>query len=192
MSIPQDKLRLFAGNLLPSAGEYQIDPVHTFSEFGVQHIVVGQVRGRFDSVSGKIKIAEDPLLSTIEFTADTSSVNTHHKDRDADLRSPRFFDVEKYPTLTFSSTSIKTEPKGKLLVDGNLTIRGVTRQVSLEVKFSGTIQDPWGNTRAAFQAKTRLNRQDFELLADLERETGGFPVGKDVRIKVSVEALLRK
>lgn len=82
MANPQEKLRLFAGNLFPATGEYMIDPVHTFAEFGVQHIVVGQVRGRFDSVSGKIKIADDPLLSTIEFTTDTSTINTHHKDRD--------------------------------------------------------------------------------------------------------------
>jgi polyisoprenoid-binding protein YceI len=192
MANPKDKSRLVAGNLLPAAGEYQIDPVHTFAEFTAQHLIVGQVRGCFDSVSGKIKMAEDPLLSTIEFTADTSTINTHHKDRDADLRSPRFFDVEIYPTLTFSSTSIKTEPKGKLLVEGNLTLRGVTRQISMDVRFTGIVEDTWGNTRAAFQAKTRLNRQDFGLLADLERETGGFPVGKDVRIEVTVEAILRK
>jgi polyisoprenoid-binding protein YceI len=192
MANPQDKSRLFAGNLFPTIGEYVIDPVHTFAEFGVQHILVGLVLGRFDSVSGKIKIAEDPLLSTVEFTADTSTVSTHNKDRDADLRSPRFFDVEKYPTLTFSSTAIKTEPKGKLLVEGDLTLRGVTRQVSLEVRFTGIVQDPWGNTRTAFQAKTRLNRQDFGFMADLERETGGFPVGKDIKIRVAVEAVMKK
>ena len=192
MANSQDKSRLFAGNLLPAAGEYQIDPVHTFAEFGVQHIVVGQVRGRFDSVSGKIKIAEDPLLSTIEFTIDTSSINTHHKDRDADLRSTRFFDVEKYPSMTFVSTGIRTEPKGQFLVEGNLTLREVTRKVSLNVRFSGIVDDPWGNTRVAFQAKTRLNRKDFGLLADLERETGGLPVGNDVKVKVAVEALLKK
>jgi polyisoprenoid-binding protein YceI len=188
----QDKSRIFAGNLLPAAGDYQIDPVHTFAEFTAQHLIVGQVRGRFDSVSGKIKIAEDPLLSSVEFIADTSSVNTHHNDRDADLRSSRFFDVEKYPTLTFGSTDIKTEPTGQLLVEGNLTMRGVVRPVCLEVLFFGIVQDPWGNTRAAFQAKARLNRLDFGLLADLGRETGGFPVAKDVRIKIAVEAILKK
>jgi polyisoprenoid-binding protein YceI len=192
MAIPQDKMRLFAGNLLPLTGEYQIDPVHTFAEFAAQHLIVGQVHGRFDSVSGEIKIDDDPLLSTIEFTADTSTINTHHKDRDADLRSSRFFDVEKYPTLTFSSTGIKTSSKGKLLVEGNLTLRGVTRHVSMDVRFTGIVEDTRGNTRVAFQAKTRLNRQDFGLSADLERETGGYPVGKDVRIKVAVEAILRK
>jgi polyisoprenoid-binding protein YceI len=192
MANPQDMSCLFAGNLLPAIGEYVIDPVHTFAEFGVQHVVVGQVRGRFDSVSGKIKITDDPLASTIEFSADTSTINTHHKDRDADLRSPRFFDVEKYPALTFSSTGIKTEPGGRLLVEGNLTTRGVTKQILLEVRFFGIVKDPWGNMRVAFQAKTRLNRKDFGLLADLERETGGLPVGNDVIVKVAVEALLNK
>jgi polyisoprenoid-binding protein YceI len=188
----QQKSRLFAGNLWPSAGEYQIDPVHTFAEFGVQHIVVGQVRGRFDSVSGKIKVADDPLLSTIEFTADTTSINTHHPDRDADLRSARFFDVEKYPSLIFVSTAIKTEPRGRLSIDGDLTLRGATRQISLNLRLSGIVEDPWGNTRAAFLVKTRLNRQDFGLLADLERETGALPIGRDVEIRIAVEAILKK
>ena len=95
MAMPQNKSRVFLGNLLPTAGEYQIDPVHTFAEFAVQHLIVGLVLGRFDLVSGKIKIAEDPLLSTVEFNIDTASINTHHPARDADLRSPRFFDVER-------------------------------------------------------------------------------------------------
>jgi polyisoprenoid-binding protein YceI len=192
MANPKDKSRLFAGNLLPAAGEYQIDPVHTFTEFTAQHLIVGLVWGRFDSVSGKIKIAEDPLLSSIEFNIDTSSVNTHHKDRDADLQSPRFFDAEKYPSMTFISAGIKTEPKGQFAVEGDLTMRGMMRRVSLDVRFIGLVEDPWGNTRAAFQAKTRLNRHDFGFMADLEQETGGFPIGKDMRIKIAAEAILKK
>ncbi len=94
--------------------------------------------------------------------------------------------------MTFNSTIIKTEPQGKMLVEGDLTLREVTRHVSVEVRFTGMAEDPWGNTRAAFQAKTRLNRKDFGLLADLERETGGLPVGNDITIKVTVEALLQK
>jgi len=94
--------------------------------------------------------------------------------------------------MTFVSTGIKTEPKGRFTVDGNLTLRGVTRPVSLAVVFSGIVDDPWGNTRAAFQAKTSLNRKDFGLVADLDRETGGLLVGKDVRIKMAIEALLKK
>ena len=130
--------------------------------------------------------------SAVDFNIDTSSISTHHKDRDADLRSPRFFDVEKFPSMTFVSTGIKTEPKGQFLVEGNLTLREVIRKVCLNVRFSGVFDDPWGNTRVAFQAKTRLNRNDFGLLADLERETGGLPEGNDVIVKVAVEALLKK
>ena len=130
MAKPQEKSRVFLGNLLPAVGEYQIDPIHTFTEFAVQHILVGQVQGRFNLVSGKIRITDDPLLSTIEFIVDTASVDTHHPDRDTDLRSPRFFDVEKYPRMTFISTGIKTEPKGQFIVEGNLTLRGVTQQVT--------------------------------------------------------------
>jgi polyisoprenoid-binding protein YceI len=192
MEKPNQFSRVFNGNLLPIAGEYNIDPVHSFTEFTVQHLIVGQVRGRFDSISGKIRIAEDPLLSSIEVTIDNTSISTHNKDRDADLRGPRFFDVEKFPQMTFLSSAIMAEPKGRFTVDGTLNMHGVSRPVSLSVIFSGIVEDPWGFTRAAFQAKTKLNRKDFGLLADLERETGGRPVGKDVTVKLSIEALLKK
>jgi polyisoprenoid-binding protein YceI len=192
MDKSKDTSRVFHGNLLPAPGEYVVDTVHSFAEFAVQHIIVGQVWGRFDSISGTIRVADDPLLSTVEVAIDTASINTHHKDRDNDLRSPRFFDVEKYPKMTFVSTGIKTEPKGRFTVDGNLTLCGLTRAVPLAVVFTGIVDDPWGNTRAAFQAKTSLNRKDFGLVADLDRETGGLLVGKDVRIKMAIEALLKK
>jgi polyisoprenoid-binding protein YceI len=190
MVLSSDKSRLFLGNILPAAGEYSFDPAHSFAEFIVQHIMVGQVRGRFDSNKGTIRIAEDPLLSSIEVSIDTPSISTHNKDRDTDLRSERFFDVEKFPKITFSSTGIKTEPGGRYTVDGNLTVRGDTRPVSLAVTFSGIVGDPWGKTRAAFQAETGINRKEFGLMADLERETGGFLVGKDVTIIVATEAIL--
>jgi polyisoprenoid-binding protein YceI len=184
--------RVFNGNLLPAAGEYKIDRAHTFVEFATQHIVVGRVLGRFDKVSGNITIADNPLLSKVEFTVETSSISTHHPDRDADLRSPRFFDVEKFPQMMFVSTEIKTEPRGQFVVEGNLTLRGMTHLIPFNVRFNGMVDDPWGNTRAAFEAKNRLNREDFALLADLQRETGGLPVGKDVKIKVAIESLLKK
>lgn len=158
----------------------------------VQHLIVGQIWGRFISVSGKIKIADDPLLSTFELSVDTASIDTNRPDRDADLRSPRFFDAQKYPKMTFSSTGIKMEQGGHFTVEGNFTIRGVTRQVSAELKFLGVVKDPWWNTRTAFQTETKLNRKDFGLVADLEQETGGFPIGKDVSIKTAIEALLKK
>jgi polyisoprenoid-binding protein YceI len=184
--------RVFNGNLLPVSGEYNLDPAHSFAEFKVQHIAVGQVWGRFDDISGIIKISEDPLTSSLEVNIATASVSTHNPDRDKDLRSERFFDVEKFPKMTFISTSIKTEPAGHMTVEGNLTLLGVSRPVSLFVTFSGIVEDPWGKTRAAFTAETRINRKDFGLVADLARETGGFMVGKDVTIKIAAEALLKK
>jgi polyisoprenoid-binding protein YceI len=192
MDILKDKMRILGGNMWPTAGEYVVDPVHSFAEFSVQHFIVGRVRGRFDSIAGMIKITDDPLLSTIETSIDTASINTNHPVRDADLRSPRFFDVQKYPKMTFSSTGIKIEPGGYLTVDGNMTMRGVTHSVSMSLYFSGVVKDPWGNARAAFQSKAKLNRKDFGLLTDLDNETGGFPIGKDVSINVDIEALLKK
>ena len=183
--------RVFAGNLLPAAGIYGIDGAHCFAEFRAQHIVAGQVRGRFDSVSGTIQIAENPLFSTIHITIESASVSTHNPERDKDLRSERFFDVQKFPQITFVSSGLKTEPEGRLAVEGDLMLRGVTRPVVMDVAFSGIVDDPWGNTRAAFRAVTRINRRDFGLLADLDRETGGLLVGKDVTIDIAVEALYK-
>jgi polyisoprenoid-binding protein YceI len=189
---PDRKSRVFNGNLLPAAGQYTVDPAHTFVEFAVQHVVVGQVRGRFDSVAGTIWIAEDPLRTAVEVDIDTASVSTHNKDRDNDLRSPRFFDVEKFPTMIFVSSGVRTEPSGRFTLDGKLTIKGVAHPVSLAVAFSGIVEDPWGNTRAACQAVATVNRKDLGLVADLERETGGLLVGKDVVIMIAAEAILKK
>jgi len=191
MAKPQDISRIFYGNLFPVAGEYVVDPAHSFAEFVAQHIIVGQVWGRFDFISGVVRIADDPLLSSIEVSIDTASVNTHNQDRDKDLHSERFFDVERFPKMTFVSTGVKTEPGGQFTVHGDLTLRGVTRPVSLAVTFSGIVKDPWGKTRAAAQAITNVNRKDFGLIADLDRETGGLLVGNDVTINIATEVLLK-
>lgn len=192
MEILKDKTRIYGGAMWPSPGEYVVDPVHSFAEFSVQHFIVGRVRGRFDSISGIIRIAEDPLSSTFETSIDTASINTNHPVRDADLRSPRFFDVEKYPKMTFVSTGIKIEPGGHLTVEGNMTLRGLVRPIAKSVYFSGIVNDPFGNVRVAFQTKEKLNRKDFGLVTDLENETGGFPIGKDVKVNVDIEAILKK
>jgi polyisoprenoid-binding protein YceI len=155
-------------------------------------VIVGQVWGRFDTILGSIRIAEDPLQSRIEISIDAASINTHHPDRDKDLRSPRYFNVEKYPKISFISTAIKTEPGGSYTVDGDLTICDTTRTVSLSTTFRGIVEDPWGKIRAGFQAKTLINRKDYGMLTDLSRENGGLPVGKDVKIKIAVEAFQKK
>ncbi len=188
----RDNSRVYFGNPLPPAGEYVVDPVHSFAEFSVQHLIVGQVRDRFNSIFGEIGIADEPLLSSFEFSVETASIDTHHVGRDADLRSPKFFDVQKYPKMTFSSTGMKVEPGGSFTVEGDFTIRGITQKIIAALKFSGVVQDPWGNTRVAFQTRAKVNRKDFGLLTDLENETGGFPIGKDVSIKTAIEATLKK
>lgn len=190
MTNSTDVSRIFSGNSIPVAGEYMLDPAHSFAEFIVQHLIVGQVWGRFDSISGIIRIAEDPFLSSCEVSIDTASISTHNEDRDKDLRSARFFDVERFPKMAFFSTKIKAELGGHFTVDGNLTLHGVTCPVSLALAFSGVLNDPSGKTRAAFQAKTKVNRKDFGLITDLDRETGGLLVGKDVTINIAGEVLL--
>lgn len=184
--------RLYNGNLLPAPGEYNLDPTHSFTEFIAQHIVVGQVWGRFDSISGTLQMAEDPEQSQLTVTIAADSVSTHKKERDDDLRSPRFFDAANFPEVVFKSTNVKAEPGGKFTIDGNLTIKAITRPVSLSATFSGMADDPWGNTRAAFHANTKINRRDFNLLADIERETGGLTVGADVSLWIATETILKK
>lgn len=181
--------REFFGKAFPMPGKYVIDSVHSFAQFAVQHMIVGQVRGRFDDIAGTINIMDDPLMSSVEILIETASVNTNNKDRDQDLRSERFFNVEKFPQMTFVGTGIKTELDGLFTIDGALTVRDITRPIVLKLEYGGIINDPWGNIRAAFQARAEINRREFGLLADLERETGGLLVGKDVSIDVSAEII---
>jgi polyisoprenoid-binding protein YceI len=187
----QERSRFFAGNLLPIAGYYEVDPVHSFVQFSVQHLVVGQIKGSFASMTGKIRVAQDPLFSSIEASVDTSSLYTHDAQRDTHLRGELFFDVEKFPRMTFRGTRILTEPGGSYTVEGDLTVRDVTRPVSLAVRFSGIVDDPWGNTRVSFQARGSINRKDFGLVTELDHETGGLLVGKDVKLDLSIEALYK-
>jgi len=181
--------RMYNGLLFPTAGDYAIDPVHSFTCFNAQHLMVGQIWGCFDSLKGKIIIAEDPLLSSLDITIDTASLSTHNKKRDEDLSGAKYLDVKNFPTITYHSTDAKVEPGGHLTVEGKLTIRDVTRPVSLDAIFKGIVDDPWGNTRIAFTGNTKISRKDFGLMTDLMRETGGLLVGKDIIINIAIEVL---
>lgn len=192
MSDTKTTSRIFNGTLSPLPGVYTLDPVHTFAEFITQHLVVGHVRGRFDVLTGKFTIAEDPTLSSLEVSIETTSISTHNAKRDEDLRSPRFFHVEKFSTMTYRSTTIVAELDGHWTVEGKLTIRDVTLPVPLSVRITGIIDDPSGNIRVGIHALAQVSRRDFGLLADLERESGGMMLGKDVVITVDAEALLQK
>jgi polyisoprenoid-binding protein YceI len=180
--------RLHEGRTVPEPGIYEIDPIHTMVEFVVRHLGLAKVRGRFTDVAGTITVADEPAHSSVEVTIQAASIDTREPDRDAHLRSPDFLDVENHPTIEHRSTAVHSEGD-KWLVDGDLTIRGVTRPVTLEVDFEGAAKDPWGNTRLGFTATTEINREDFGLTWNQPLEAGGWLVGKQVKIEISAEAI---
>jgi polyisoprenoid-binding protein YceI len=179
--------RQVGGRTIPIAGTWKFDPAHSSFEFVARHMMA-KVRGRFLSVDGTVKIAEVPEESSVEVEIDVSSVNTREERRDAHLRSPDFFDVEKYPKITFHSTAVRPGgEENKWVLEGDLTIKGVTRPVTWEVEFHGATQDPWGGQRAAFSAWTEVNRDDWGLSWNAPLETGGWLLSKNVRLEVDAE-----
>ena len=177
---------------LPAAAAtstWQIDPNHSAAQFAVKHLAISTVRGAFTKVSGTVQFDDkDVSKSSVEVTIDAASVDTRVENRDKDLRSDHFFDVEKYPTLAFKSTKVEQEARGKLKVTGDLTIHGVTKQVVLEVEGpTAPVKDPWGNQRAAANASTKVNRQDFGVKWNAKMDNGGWVVGDDVDITIDVE-----
>jgi polyisoprenoid-binding protein YceI len=183
---------LAAALSLPAAAAtstWQIDPNHSAAQFAVRHLGLSTVRGGFTKVSGTIQFDDkDVSKSSVEVTIDAASVDTRVPDRDKDLRSDRFFDAEKYPTLTFKSTKVEQVETGKLRVTGDLTIHGVTKQVVLDVEGpTAAVKDPWGNQRAAANASTKINRQDFGVKWNAKMDNGGWVVGDDVAITIDVE-----
>ena len=167
---------------------YQIDKAHSEAVFQVRHLIT-KVRGRFSEFSGEIAFDEDaPERSSVTFRVDTASIDTNSADRDAHLRSDDFFAVERFPALTFASTAITTRGGGEFDVEGDLTIRDVTKHVTLPVSFLGKATDPWGAEKLAFETSVTINRKDFGLNWNAALETGGFLVGDEVKIDVSVQA----
>jgi polyisoprenoid-binding protein YceI len=183
---------LAAALSLPAAAAtstWQIDPNHSAAQFAVRHLAISTVRGAFTKVSGTVQLDDkDISKSTVDVTIDAASVDTRVPDRDKDLRSDHFFDVEKYPVLSFKSTKVEQIEAGKLKVTGDLTIHGVTKQVVLEVEGpTAPVKDPWGNQRAAANATTKINRQDFGVKWNAKMDNGGWVVGDDVAITIDVE-----
>jgi polyisoprenoid-binding protein YceI len=177
---------------LPAAAAtstWQIDPNHSAAQFAVRHLAISTVRGAFTKVSGTIQFDDkDIAKSSVDVTIDAASVDTRVEGRDKDLRSDHFFDVEKYPTLTFKSIKVEQVEVGKLKVTGDLTIHGVTKQVVLDVEGpTAAVKDPWGNQRAAANATTKINRQDFGVKWNAKMDNGGWVVGDDVTITIDVE-----
>jgi polyisoprenoid-binding protein YceI len=172
-----------------AASTFAIDKAHSETSFQVRHLMM-KVRGRFTDFDGTITVDESaPAQSSVQASIRAASVDTSQPDRDAHLRSADFFDVEKYPLLTFKSTAVRRTGAATYDVVGDLTIRGVTRSVVLPTTFLGKAKDPWGKERAGFEAELTINRKDFGLTWNAALETGGFLVGDEVKISITVEAV---
>jgi polyisoprenoid-binding protein YceI len=182
-------LRTHDDRPIPVAGVYEIDGAHTSVEFVGRHLMITKVRGRFSDVRGRITIAEEPKDSHVEVEIGVASLSTGNDDRDAHLRSPDFFDVERYPTITFRSTGVNPVPDGAWELIGDLTVRDTTRPVALQVDFDGADVSPVGDERVGFSAATDVNREDFGLTWNMALETGGLLVSKTARIELAVQAV---
>jgi polyisoprenoid-binding protein YceI len=169
---------------------WQIDPAHTDVGFEVKHLMISKVRGRFGTVSGTIELDEaDVTKSSVAAEIDVTTIDTREAQRDAHLRSADFFDVENFPKLTFRSTRVERAGEGRVTVVGDLTIRGVTREVTLAVEEEGTAKDPWGGDRIAFSATAKIDRRDFGLTWNQALETGGVLVANEIRLILDVQAV---
>jgi len=183
--------RIVDGTEYPAVGTYAIDASHTRVGFAVRHMAVSKVRGEFTGFSGTLELAEDPTDSKISVTIEAGTVDTRDDNRDNHLRTNDFFDVETHPTWTFTSTAIRPVSATQWKVDGDLTIRGVTRPVTLDATLEGVVQDPYGMHRVGFSASTSIVRDDFGVSFNAALETGGVVVGKKVEIDLEVEATLQ-
>ena len=178
------------GAELPAPGRWQIDPGHTELAFIGRHFMLTKVRGRFTGVSGAIEVAEDPGESTAEVTIDMASVESGSQARDEHLRSADFFDTAHHPTATFTGRAAGWHGSQGLLA-GELTIRGVTRPVTLAAEYLGHAADPWGGHRAVFTASGTLNREDWGLTWNMPLNGGGLLVSREIRIEIELEAVLQ-
>jgi polyisoprenoid-binding protein YceI len=170
-------------------GTWTVDAAHSDVSFTVRHMMVSKVRGRFGRFEGQIVTAADPLASSATATIDLSSIDTNNEQRDEHLRSADFFEVGKYPTMTYRSTGVRRDGSD-FVVDGELTLKGVTRQVPLRLELNGFGPDAYGGVRAGFTASGEINRQDFGVSFNAALETGGVVVGDKVTITLEVEAVL--
>ncbi len=168
---------------------WNIDPVHSVAEFKVKHMMISNVKGQFTALKGVLALDEAALANShIEASIDAASINTREPDRDTHLKSADFFDVEKFPTLSFKSTGISRVRDGELVVAGDLTVHGVTRNVVFTVEGpSAPAKDPWGNTRIGLSSTAKISRKDFGLTWNAALETGGILVGDEVTITLDVQ-----
>ncbi len=170
-------------------GTWTIDPVHSEVGFSVRHMMVSKVRGKFTSFEGSVRTGSDPLTSSVTATVDLGSIDTGSDDRDNHIRSADFFDVDAHHTMTFASTGIRADGD-ELRLDGDLTIKGVTKPVTFDLEIGGFGPDAYGGTRAGFSASTTINRRDFGVDFNAAMETGGVVVGDKVTVTLEIELIL--
>jgi polyisoprenoid-binding protein YceI len=171
----------------PIPGSYALDQSHSHVSFSARHLMVTKVRGRFPVTAGHLVIAEDPQKSSVEATIDVSAVESGDPKRDEHLRSADFFDAEHYPTVSFRSTKVENHENGEFTLTGDLTVRDVTRPVTLHGEFLGSQASPWGDTRIGFTAETEVNRKDWGLEWNVALEAGGVLVGEKAKLTIDAE-----
>lgn len=184
-------VREIAGVELPQTGDWVIDPAHSSIEAVARHMVVTKVRGHFEEFSGTVHIDEDSAKSWAEASIKAASINTNSPDRDAHLRSPDFLNADEYPELSFKSTRLSHKSGRRFEVVGDLTIRGETHPVTLDVQFGGVVTDPFGQVKALFSASTKLEREKWGVNWNQALEAGGVLVSKTLDIEIEVQATLQ-
>jgi polyisoprenoid-binding protein YceI len=180
--------RIVAGVELPAPGVWKIDPGHAEVAFIGRHFMLTKVRGRFTGVTGEVRVGDEPTTSSLEVTIDMASVNSGDTARDDHLCSGDFFDVANYPMATFRSSGVEWNGSSGRVV-GDLTLKAVTRPVTLDVDYVGHAHDPWDNERAVFSASATINREDWGLTWNMALETGGVVLSKEIRIEIEVETI---
>jgi polyisoprenoid-binding protein YceI len=174
------------------AGTWDIDPVHSHIGFTARHLMVSKVRGSFNKFEGQIVTADDPLQSSATATIDMTSFESNNEQRNSDIKGEGFLDVANHPQMTFRSTGVRPEDDGDFIVDGELTIKGITHPVELTVEVNGFGPDPFGGTRVGFSATGEINRTDYGITANMPLPTGGVMVSEKIQLTIEVEATLKK
>jgi polyisoprenoid-binding protein YceI len=181
--------REFRGLQIPVAGTYTLDAAHKRVGFVARHLMVSKVRGNFDEATATIVVGEDPLQSSVSATIQTASVFTGQSDRDNHLRTSDFFEVAKYPTIEYRSTGIKSFEGNEFVLEGELTIKGITKPVDLQVEFEGAGRSPYGHDVFGFSASAEIDREEWDLTWNVALESGGVMVGRKVKIEIEGEAI---
>jgi polyisoprenoid-binding protein YceI len=191
-SVLESTTRTYDRVEFPAAGIWVLDPTHTRVDFEARHLMVAKVKGRFAGPEGVLAIAEDPTQSTAQLTVAAATIDTGVEQRDVHLKSPDFLEVEAYPEITFTSSSFEHVEGERWDLRGELTIHGVSLPVTLKTEYNGQTIDPWGGTRAFFSAETKIDREDWGLSWNVALETGGWLVGKEIKIAIEVESVLQQ